>query len=286
MFTKWLKTIIIGGVSLCLIGGFLFGKDMVSYLRSSARSVRTAVKDTVPVDFELRRARDLLEEIIPEMHANIKMIAQEEVEVAALKADIGQQEKLVVDERMRIQKEHDALKMQKASYTIVEKEYSREHLKEDLARRFERFKEAEMVLKSKHRLLTAREKSLQSAIQLLEKTRSQKLMLQDRIEGLESQYRLVQAAAVGSTVQVDNTKLAQTEKLIRQIKKRLDVAERVLAHESRFVQPVDIESVNETGLLNQIDEYFHPREIAEPETISQETEVTVESGPELCKAGK
>ena len=42
---------------------------------------------------------------------------------------------------------------------------------------------------------------------------------------LAAKHRLVQAAAVGSRIQVDGSKLAQTSKLLRQIKKRLDVAE-------------------------------------------------------------
>ena len=89
MVMKWLKRSVIVVVGLSLVGGLLFGKDVVSYVRSSAKSVQTAVKDSVPIDFELRRARDLIEEIIPEMHANIRLIAQDEVEVAALKVDIS-----------------------------------------------------------------------------------------------------------------------------------------------------------------------------------------------------
>ena len=89
MIMKWLKrsVIVVAGVSL--VGGMLFGKDVVSYVRSSAKSVQTVVKDSVPIEFELRRARDLLDEIIPEMHANVRLIAQEEVEVAALNVDIA-----------------------------------------------------------------------------------------------------------------------------------------------------------------------------------------------------
>lgn len=94
MVTKWLKTGLIVVVCLCLVGGLLFGKDLVSYVRSSAKSVQKAVKNSVPIEFELRRARDLLEEIIPEMHANIRLIAQEEVEIAALKTDIDKSQKV------------------------------------------------------------------------------------------------------------------------------------------------------------------------------------------------
>ena len=88
MITKWLRLGVIGVVSVGLVGGLLFGKDALSYGKSIAKTFRTAVKDTVPIEFELKRASDLLDEIIPEMHANIRQIAQEEVEMAALKGEI------------------------------------------------------------------------------------------------------------------------------------------------------------------------------------------------------
>ena len=260
MITKWLKrgVIVVAGVSL--VGGLLFGKDVVSYVRSSAKSVRTVVKDSVPIDFELRRARDLLEEIIPEMHANVRLIAQEEVEVAALKTDISKSDISSEEEKLRIAKLRDALERPQAQYCFAGREYPRSYVKEDLARRFERFKESELVMAGKRRLLVTRENSLHAAMQLLEQTRARKAMLEDKVEALASQHRLIKAAAIGSQIQVDNSKLAQTEKLIAQIKKRLDVSERVLAHESQFVQTIPVDAVVEEDLLTQVDEYFQGRE--------------------------
>jgi hypothetical protein len=257
---KWLKRSVIVVAGLSLVGGLLFGKDVVSYVRSSAKSVQTVVKHSVPIEFELRRARDLLEEIIPEMHANVRLIAQEEVEVAALKVDIANSVKSVDQEKLRIAKLRDALGKPQAQYSFAGREYPRSYVKEDLANRFERFKESELVLAGKRRLLTTRENSLHAAMQLLEQTRARKRTLEDKIESLASQHRLIKAASIGSHIQVDNSKLAQTEKLITQIKKRLDVAERVLAHESQFVQGIPVDAVAEEDLLTQVDEYFQDKQ--------------------------
>jgi BMFP domain-containing protein YqiC len=260
MIIKWLKRSVVVVAGASLVGGLLFGKDVVSYVRSSAKSVQTVVKDSVPIDFELRRARDLIEEIIPEMHANVRLIAQEEVEVAALKVDIGKSQESLKEEELRIANLREALEEPKAEYCFAGREYPRSFVKEDLANRFERFKESELVLASKKRLLVSRENSLHAAMQVLEQTRSRKRMLEDKIESLASQYRLVKAASVGSNIQVDNSKLAQTEKLIDQIKKRLDVAERILAHESQFVQAIPVDAVPEEDLLTQVDDYFKTRD--------------------------
>ena len=273
MIMKWLKrsVIVVAGVSL--VGGMLFGKDVVSYVRSSAKSVQTVVKDSVPIEFELRRARDLLEEIIPEMHANVRLIAQEEVEVAALNVDIARSGDSMKEEELRIAKLRDALAEPKAQYCFAGREFPRSYVKEDLANRFERFKESELVFASKKRLLVSRENSLHAAMQMLEQTRSRKRMLQDKIESLASQHRLVKAASVGSHIQVDNSKLAQTEKLITQIKKRLDVAERILAHESQFVQAIPVDAVVEEDLLTQVDDYFQSRDQQQTKLASTATQM-------------
>jgi hypothetical protein len=260
MIFKWVKLGVITTVGLGLVGGLLFGKDVISYVRSSAKGVRMAVKESVPVEFELRRARDLLDDIIPEMHANIRLIAQEEVEVAALKGEITKATEALQDEQTKIKTLRISLEQPQGQYRFAGRDYTRYEVKEDLATRFERYKESEVVLASKIKLLDSREKSLNGAIQLLEKTRSQKRILENRIEALASQYRIVKAASVGSQIQVDNSKLAQTQKLIAEIQKRLDVAERVLAHESKFVESIPVDTVPEADLVAQVDEYFERQE--------------------------
>ena len=259
MAYKWFKrgivVLVVGG----LLGVFVFGKDLASYVRSSSKAVRGAVKNSLPIEFELRRANDMLTEIIPEMHANIRLIAQEEVEVAALEEDIERGDEAIAEEQQRVSKLRTALDRQFAEYRVGGRQFTRQQVAEELSRRFEQFKESQIVLESKRRLLAARKASLNTALQLLERTESRKALLEGKIATLESKHRLIVAASEGSSrLEFDNSKIAQTEKLIREIKKRLDVAERVLAHESRFVDPSPMATVSETELLEQIDDYFMP----------------------------
>ena len=55
---------------------------------------------------------------------------------------------------------------------------------------------------------------------------------------------------------MDHSKLAQTQKLIAQIKKQLDTAERVLAHEAKFTQPIQVDAVSEKDVVAQAEEYL------------------------------
>lgn len=256
MIFKSLKFAVAAGAAVLLLGGFVFGREMVSYVQTSANSVRTAVKDSVPVEFELQRARTMLEQIIPEMHASIRTIAQEEVELKALERDIEKAEQAIADERTRLARLREELAVDQANYRIGGRSYSRDQVRNELSNRLNRLKESEVVLASKQRMLQAREQSLTSAIETLESTKSRKALLEEKVAALESQHRLVQATATNNGIEIDDSKLAQTEKLIGDIRKRLDVAERVLAREAQFVQPMELDPIEEQDLLADVDAYL------------------------------
>lgn len=256
MFAKLTKLGLLSVGAVALAGGLAFGTDAVSYLTSSTRSVRSAVKDAVPIEFQLRRARDLVDDIIPELHANIRLIARQEVEIDALKTDINQSRQRLADERTQIGKLRDALGRKDESFTFNGVTYAREQVTEDLARRLENVKEAELVLTSKQRLLSNQSKSMAVAMQALERTRSQKALLESQIAALASQHTLLQATSGGSGIVLDNSKLAQSERLIEEVKKQLDVSERVLAHEARFTQPLRVEAVSERDVMSEANDYL------------------------------
>jgi hypothetical protein len=257
MILKGLKYAAVGVTGMGLLGALVFGRDVVSYVSSSANSVRTAVKDSVPIEFELQRARDMVEGIIPELRANIRLIAEEEVEVAALKKDIDAMAERQVAAKQQISMLRDKLEVQQVSYRVKGREYSREHLGQQLAQKFDHFRQSDDILASKRRLLETRERSLEAALQMLERTRARKAQLDQQIEALAAQHRLLKAESVGTQVQIDGSKLAKAEKLITEITKRLDVAERVLQRESDFLPMLEVDALNEADLLDQVDEYFH-----------------------------
>src|SRR5688572_12130167 len=146
MIFKMVKLGLLTVAGVALVGGVVFGRELCSYVSSSARSVRHAVKDAVPVEFELRRARDLVDDIVPEMQANVRLIAQQEVEIADLRGEIERSQRAVEEERARVDKLRTGLSTPKTSFTFNRINYSRDQVKEELGRRFDGLKEAEIVL--------------------------------------------------------------------------------------------------------------------------------------------
>jgi hypothetical protein len=251
---KLMKWGLIGG-TVVIVGGFLFfGTDLLSYAHTSGRMLKRSVNDMIPPEFEIQRARDLLDGLVPELHANLRLVAQEEVEVAHLEKEVAKKREAVAAEGAGIQKARGSLEILPASFNGGEP--ARQVSVEDLSRRFERYRMNEMLLTSQEKLLENRKKSLQAAVSKLEKTRLARTELAVQIEGLEGKLRLLQAQGSASEFRIDQSKLAKTERLIGDLKKRLEVAEKVLDREAQISDVPPEPSVSAENLVQEIDAHF------------------------------
>jgi hypothetical protein len=249
------------------VGLLFFGSDLVSYARTATGYVRNTVAEAIPIEVELQRARDMIDDLIPEMHANIKLVAQEEVEIEALEVDINRGEIALVDQRGKIAKLRDTLKVEQVNYRFGNTRYSRQDVVNDMSRRFEMLRNSEDILGGKQRLLDRRKQTLSASVQNLGEIRQAKIDLEGQVQMLDSQYRLLQTAQSQSTVVIDGSQVAKVRRVIKQIKKRLDTAERVLQKEQFFVESIPVDAVSETELMEQVDAYLSP-ETTEGETLA------------------
>lgn len=277
MLWKAIKFGAIGLGGALLAGGMIFGSDLGSYVRSCSTEMRLAVKDNIPVEFELRRARDLLDGVGPELHKNIRLVAEQEVEIEQLKQDLDQGRHNLDDERQRVQRLRDALATSQTSFTFGDLSYTRTQLTQELSRQFAHYREAETAMAARQQLLVSRQQSLAGAMQAMESAKSQKATLEAQIDALEAQYQLVKTASAGTDLQIDHSKLAQAQKVVADIHKQLDVAEHVLAHEAKFTHAVATDSIDEKDLLAQVDQHFNK----EPAPDANEA-----SNPEQARADK
>ena len=255
MIMKCAKVGVVSVLGLGLLGGLAFGPDALSYAKTGVYQVQKGVRDAVPMAMELERAKMLLEEVIPEMNSNITLISTEEVEIAALEAELETASKSRLGEQKKVLALRDKLDVHQVAYRIGGRNYGREEVTQELSRRFDRLKESEMIFKGKQRLLETRKKSLNSAIAMLKSAKHKKLQLEDRIAALEGQHRLIVAASRASGVQVDGSKFAEIDKVLKNINKQLKVSERVLAHQSKYIEHIEIDVVDEKDLLEEIDAF-------------------------------
>ena len=240
-----------------LFGFAVFGAGFLSYVRSSARSVQDAVQASVPMELELQRARDMVDQIIPELRANIQVIAREEVEVAHLRKEIDESDRRLVSLRTNVAKLRDSIDESSVVLTSTDSSTPDTNVAKKLSREFSQYKHAQSILESKRRLLEKRELSLQAARNMLEKTRARKAELEQKIESMVAQYRLLKTQSVGTSSTINDSRLAEADRELNKIQKRLDTAKLVLQHQNDvfFEIPVETE-IDASELLAEIDEHL------------------------------
>lgn len=261
---RWIKYGM-GGALLAGVAGFaVLGTDLGSYVWTSTNAAQESIRNSVPVEFELRRASDLINAILPDLQSQVRMIAQEEVEIASLQNDIADSEQRLDREQQTLASLRGKMRVQQVSYSINGREVGRSQLTDELHQRFNRFRQGELALDSKRRLLEKREQGLAAALAMLDKMRHRKAELEQKVEALAAQHRLVKASEIESGRLVDGSRLSDADQLLQQIETRLAVAQRVLAHEQDlFDVTVTEELIDEEQLLSEVDEYFGTSEVSD-----------------------
>lgn len=264
-----LKKIFIAGGLVVLVGTLLLGRDLLSYVRTSARSVQEAVVDAVPTEFQIRRARDMIDGLIPQIRQNMHLIAREEVEVERLERQIAQARQNLEQERAVILRMKDDLASGKPRLVYSGREFSAEQVRVDLANRFERYKTNEATLASLEQIREARLRSLQAARDKMENMLAAKRQLEVEVENLQARLQMIQAAQATSAYQFDDSQLGRIRELITDLRTRLDVAERLVQSKGLYQGEIPVEVPGQKDILDEVTEYFGEGAAKDGPTVAQ-----------------
>jgi chromosome segregation ATPase len=249
------KTIFAVGIAI-LVALFFFGRDAVSYVRTSAGYVKDSVEESVPLQFQIDRARDMVKNLTPEIRRNMHVIAKEEVEVEHLEKRIAGAEVNLAKDKREIMRLKADLAEGKDAYEYNGRDYTAEQVKIDLALRFDRYKTNEATLESLRQIHLARQKSLDAARQKLEGMLAKKRQLQVEVENLDARLQMVAAAKTTCDYQFDDSKLGRTKELIEGLQKKLDIEATLVNAEGYFQGEIPLDESAPENIVEQVSEYF------------------------------
>ncbi len=254
------KKSLIAAAVVMVAGAFVFGRDVFSYARTWGASVRDAVKREVPIEFQVQRAREMVEKLVPDIRDCMHVIAEQQVDVEHRRDELEQKQAGLEDQKRCILALKADLSTGKGVYQYASRTYTPHQVKQDLALRFERFKIAEDSLKRDEQILTAREKALRANEQKLDTLLAAKKDLEVQVEQLESRLKTIQASQAASNLQFDDTRLARAKKLIGELNRQLDIQVKILDTEGRFTDLIPIDGkpeLNVENITQEIDIYFN-----------------------------
>lgn len=245
---------------MSLLGVFVFGREGVSYFRAGCKNVRNAVKAEVPIEFEMERARSMVDQLVPDIRQCMHVVAEQQVDIEHLQASLQQKEADVGKQKDAILALRTDLGSGKTAFIYASHSYTAHDVKRDLASRFERFKAAEEILAADRKILTAREQTLVANREKLENMMQAKKDLEVKLEQLQARIQTIKAAETVSQLAVDDSNLSHAKALISDLNKQLDVKQKMLDVEGKFIGLIPVEKAATTtvpaDLDKQIDAYF------------------------------
>ena len=251
-----IKKGILAGAAAMLLAGFFFGRDAWSYMSTSAGWVKDSVKSSVPMEFEIERARTMIKDLVPDIQKNMHVIAKEEVEVERLEKQIAQSENKLNTDRASLLRLKSDLAGNQDRYEYGGRTYTVSQVKLDLANRFERYKTGDATLASLREIHSARQNSLEAARQKLEGMLAAKRQLEVDVENLEARLKMVEAAQTTSEYNFDDSRLSRAKELISDLRTRLDVAAKMVDAQGNFHAEIPLEETATGDIVEEVTEYF------------------------------
>jgi hypothetical protein len=234
----------------------LFGKDAASYVSTTYHKVTDSVQESVPVEFQIDRARQMVKDLEPEIRNSMHVIAKEEVALEQLNQQIANNQSKADKDKGDILRLQADLSSNKNTYRYASRSYSSDEVKQDLSRRFSRFKVADDTLASMKSMRDAREKNLDAAQQKLAAMINARHKLDVDIQNLEAKRKLVEVAQASSEYVFDDTQLARCKELIGDIRTRLDVAAKLANADVTVETEIPLDDATPVDITEQVTEYF------------------------------
>lgn len=233
MIKKGLVGTVLGVGALSLI----FGTSAPSYVKTAFFNARSAVKGSVPIQFEIDRLRGELANLKSTMASQIQTVAREEraldglkTEIATARNDLNRQKEAIL--ALRDAKPTGEIRL--AGHDGV----SVEEIAREKSRRFDHYNRLEKIVLQKEKTFSIREQNLAQAHDQLANLRSTKLELETRLAEIEAQHKALEAADTGSCT-IDSSALDRIEKEVKQLEIRITDQSRVQELNEKYIAPVE-----------------------------------------------
>ncbi len=243
-----LKKMMIAGGALALLSSLSVGVPLWSYARCGIKGVTKAAGDAMPLEWELKRARQMIDDLKPEIEANAHQIAREKVQTQRLVRDLESTEAKLAKAKSDISRLNDDLSEDSAIYAYGGRTYTAAQVKTDLTNRAKRYMTREATAEKLRQMLAHREASLQAAHQQMDAMLSAKRQLEVEVENLQARMAALRVAQTNSRLNLDDSRLSHTRDLLDEIATRIDVQEETLSVDVEYFGEIDLDEPSEADL--------------------------------------
>lgn len=255
---KLIKWGVIAVVATAVVGSLAFGRHAGSYLHTAAQSFRDGVSDSIPVEFELERAENLIEDIEPQLEEALTELAQAHVDLDRAKEGAQRLEVAIARQEIQLRDVMETSGTATASFEMTTAERLRNVR---LARTFDSYRANKRAYGQKIELIARQELAVEAAEKNVAEVRLEKRRLEEQIEHLRIEMRQLEAVKASSrTIELDDTALSRARQVLDQIENRIEVQRRLLESEAVLETPRHEEHRDVVGEMRA---YFEHEETSE-----------------------
>lgn len=251
-----LKKAIVAGGAVALLSSLAVGVPLASYTRCGVSWLQDSASDAVPLEWELKRARQMISDLKPEISDNAKRIAREKIQVVHLETQLGETESRLTKAQSDIERLTGDLDGGDQHFTYAGRNYTSVQVKDDLKNRFKRFKTRRATADKLQQMLTARQSTLSAAQQRMEEMLSARRQLEVEVENLQARLGALRVAQTASELSLDDSHLSQTRRLLDEIETRIDVEEETMNVDAEYFGEINLDEPGNENLLDDIASYF------------------------------
>jgi chromosome segregation ATPase len=206
------KILVIGG--LVLVAAWACGnnvcREIGSYVKTGWKEFRQATKNSISIDFEIKRAEDMLanldrtdDRLISALASEIQLIRRGEADAENMQANLE-------TKKLQLQALNEQLKTWQASTGT---DLRREEMTINLERQFRQFKVAEAQVKTRVEANARHKERLEMIKQQRDALKAQKADLQTRLEKLKTDMEVLKLAEARSKNAVGEEQLHELNEL-------------------------------------------------------------------------
>lgn len=272
MIRKTFKWVLLTGVVLGGAGFLFLGTAFPSYVSTMATSVRETVVGQIPIDLEIKRAEGLIKQIDPQIQNCKRDLARSEVELEELQRSIEHLQEVVSVEERKLKTGVKLLAGGDDGQVALAADFgARRRVHIDLQRTKDSYVNNMAILKTKRALVERQARAVDAAKHKLIAVRTEREALQDQIRSLKTQQREIEAMAANSSrFDLDSTALSQAKEVITTVRKRLDIAQRMLENDMLFQgEDPNAVALERRDVVEEIEQLFAEQGSA-PEMIELE----------------
>lgn len=259
------KLLILSGM-LVVVGwafGSNAGRELMSYVKTGWKEVRQATQKVVPLDFEIKRAEDLLQNLDKTDDRLITTLASHMSAVRSCERDVETMTANLDSRKAELQARTEEVRNIQVSKTTTSRDMATLQLERD----FKQFKIAEAALKNKQGMLEqmqARIKSMQDQREALKGQRSELVTRVSKLKTDLDYLKVAQLKAKHAGEDFQVPEIAQLRELVDSLENRIETSliEHQLREDIKSGDKAVTKPAASSNIMNDIDSYFHQNKVA------------------------